>query len=417
MYDNEDDYSSSGEGKYMRYRNMDTYNTHDNYQRYDSDSRKKRKFSGNKSPGMIYTSKSELGALLDEKLQPLQQKMTSLEKTFSAKRVTMLEDKVKSLELENKILKDKFNQMDTFNRRSNLRFYGIKEESGENCEKVLLNLIVDVFPTFNERTFERAHRLGPNLPSEPRPILTKFFHFKDKMSVLSKRDDLLELGIRVGDDFNKEVEANRRPLLPYVKEARKQGLQPKLIGDKLILNGQRYSKNELHKLPDPIKPEKVSTKTENGITAFFTKDSPLSNFYPCKFKVGSLTYNCGEQFLTVAKAKMFEDDATAEQLLKLKSPHEQKKVGYTVKKYSHARWIEESEKKVTEGIFEKFSQSSFLKNFLLDTGDNHIVEASRDKIWGIGLTLNDPKIWDRENHDGENRLGNILMNVRDMLKK
>lgn len=76
----EDDYSSSGEAKYLR--NAQPFN-HSRGERYghgyyeSDDARKNRKYSGNtsgrgsNSSQMICTSKAELSELLDDKLGPI----------------------------------------------------------------------------------------------------------------------------------------------------------------------------------------------------------------------------------------------------------------------------------------------------------------------------------------------------------
>ena len=58
-----------------------------------------------------------------------------------------------------------------------------------------------------------------------------------------------------------------------------------------------------------------------------------------------------------------------------------------------------------------------LKEALLRTGDRIIVEASPyDKIWGVGLEENDPRILNEKNWRGQNLLGKALIEVRQSLK-
>ena len=51
---------------------------------------------------------------------------------------------------------------------------------------------------------------------------------------------------------------------------------------------------------------------------------------------------------------------------------------------------------------------------ICSTKNTILVEASPyDKIWGVGLGVDDPLILDNKNWKGENLLGFILTNVRD----
>ena len=66
----------------------------------------------------------------------------------------------------------------------------------------------------------------------------------------------------------------------------------------------------------------------------------------------------------------------------------------------------------------KFSQNEKLKQFLLNTKDKILAEASpHDKIWGIGMAEDDKEILNPEKWKGENLLGKALMKVRDIIKK
>ena len=67
-------------------------------------------------------------------------------------------------------------------------------------------------------------------------------------------------------------------------------------------------------------------------------------------------------------------------------------------------------------LFAKFSQNTHLAQFLLNTEDDIILEASRDKFWGIGKTLRDKDLWIEEKWTGYNLMGKLLMKVRKMIK-
>ena len=416
----DDEYSSSAEAQELRLHHPSTHSRFANKDGYSSSNSQKRRRMYSGENQLYSMRKCDLSDLLDKKLSlyidPLQQQMEEMQKSLAFKNTVQMESRIKSLELENKHLREQINGMDTYSRRNNLRFYDLTEDIHEDCEQKLLSKLQSLIPDFNDRTFERVHRLGPKGKGKTRPIIAKFAHFKDKLCVLKKRNEFLQMKIQMSDDFCKEVESNRRDLIPILKEGRKLGMPSKLIGDKLIVSGGVYTKSDIHKLPNELKPETISTRTKNNITAFYTKESPLSNFFPCEFQVGNDKFNCGEQYLTVAKAKLFHDSDTVSKLFQENNPVNQKRIGKEVKNYVHKEWLTSSEELVYKGILAKFNQSDYLKNFLLATKDSLIVEASRDTVWGVGLTMSDDNIWVMDKHRGENKLGKILMRVRCDIK-
>ncbi|PNE59961.1 DUF1768 domain-containing protein [Paraburkholderia fungorum] len=154
----------------------------------------------------------------------------------------------------------------------------------------------------------------------------------------------------------------------------------------------------------------------NGMTLFFGAEDPLSNWHPCRFEFRGRQFSCVEQFMMYAKAMLFEDHRVAEAVIATADPRAQKKLGREVKGFDEAVWVGKRESIVTVGCREKFRQSGSLADALLATGDTMLVEASPyDRIWGVGLAWNDPRILDQRRWLGSNLLGSALMNVRDIL--
>ena len=72
---------------------------------------------------------------------------------------------------------------------------------------------------------------------------------------------------------------------------------------------------------------------------------------------------------------------------------------------------------VVKGNLLKFSQNEHLKEFLVNTGNRILVEASpTDRIWGIGMQQGEPGIEAPKKWNGLNLLGFALMEVRDELQ-
>ena len=70
---------------------------------------------------------------------------------------------------------------------------------------------------------------------------------------------------------------------------------------------------------------------------------------------------------------------------------------------------------MTKAFTAKFNQDRYAQQYLKDTGDYVLAEASTNKIWGIGKRLNDKNIAQKDTWTGQNLLGTILMKIRDNL--
>jgi ribA/ribD-fused uncharacterized protein len=145
--------------------------------------------------------------------------------------------------------------------------------------------------------------------------------------------------------------------------------------------------------------------------------SCFSQWYPSAFVVDGTTYLTAEHWMMAKKALLFNDTETFKKILETTTPNIAKKLGREVKNFDSAIWEAHAYEFVVEGNFHKFSQHEGLKNYLLSTEDNIIVEASPvDFIWGIGLSQDDNDAYNPLKWKGGNLLGFALMEVRDRLK-
>jgi ribA/ribD-fused uncharacterized protein len=142
----------------------------------------------------------------------------------------------------------------------------------------------------------------------------------------------------------------------------------------------------------------------------------FSQWWLANFTVDGIEYKSAEHWMMAEKARLFNDTEVLDKIIACKSPAEAKKLGREVKSFDNELWDSNCFEIVVQGNIHKFSQNQNLKDFLLNTKDRVIVEASPvDPIWGIGLALNDPNVENPENWKGTNLLGFVLMEVRDKL--
>lgn len=117
------------------------------------------------------------------------------------------------------------------------------------------------------------------------------------------------------------------------------------------------------------------------------------------------------------KARLFHDDVRLDQILRSKSPREQKALGRQVADFDEAVWNRVCRDIVYRGNLARFTQDERLAARLRATGDKTIVEASpKDFIWGIGLSADDPAAQDPSQWPGANWLGIALMQVRQAIR-
>ncbi len=143
----------------------------------------------------------------------------------------------------------------------------------------------------------------------------------------------------------------------------------------------------------------------------------FSQWYESSFEVEGIVYPTAEHYMMYAKVKMFDDSEIASKIIAVKTPGEAKKLGRQVNNYNEQVWQENRFNIVVQANLQKFGQNSKLKDFLVNTGNRILVEASPvDKIWGIGLATDNTSIENPNLWKGLNLLGYALMKVRDNFK-
>lgn len=139
----------------------------------------------------------------------------------------------------------------------------------------------------------------------------------------------------------------------------------------------------------------------------------FSQWYPSRFTIDGVIYNCAEQYMMAKKAELFGDTKTLELIMNSTIPKEQKALGRGVANFNPEVWGTNCKRFVKEATIAKFSQNPKLLKILMDTAGTTLVEASpEDKIWGIGLAHYDPRAHDRSTWEGTNWLGEIITEVR-----
>ncbi|MEJ2611786.1 MAG: NADAR family protein [Candidatus Thiodiazotropha sp.] len=144
--------------------------------------------------------------------------------------------------------------------------------------------------------------------------------------------------------------------------------------------------------------------------------SCFSQWYKSPFYEGDNRFITAEQYMMYHKAKLFCDKKACDKILHSSNPGEAKLIGRKVLSFKQEVWEEKRFDIIVNGNLAKFSQNKKLGEFLTNTKERVLVEASPvDKIWGIGLAQDNPASNDPSRWRGLNLLGFALMEVRDKL--
>lgn len=152
--------------------------------------------------------------------------------------------------------------------------------------------------------------------------------------------------------------------------------------------------------------------TKDGI---YFWGSIFSNFFFMPIRYKGIKFPTTEHAFMWEKANYFDDKIIANMILDIPHPNGAKSLGREIKNYNDKEWSKVRYDYMLEVNRVKWKM---LKDVLVLTENKIIVEASpTDRIWGVGLSQENPKILDQSNWLGENLLGKVIMQIRDELHK
>lgn len=146
---------------------------------------------------------------------------------------------------------------------------------------------------------------------------------------------------------------------------------------------------------------------ERKTITFLSETGPyggFSNFSRHPVRLKGKTWKTSEHYF---QAQKFPGHPQASKIRKAKTPNAAKRLGSSRKAPIRKDWEKVKESVMREVLQAKFTQNEDLRQLLLSTGTTSIVEAApTDPYWGSG-----------PDGRGKNRLGILLMELRDKLSK
>ena len=286
----------------------------------------------------------------------------------------------------------------------------------DECDVIVAGLCKKYAIDIEQHHFEIAHRLGKK--SKDAPIIARLLNNRDKMKILKQKQKFRDDGVLVLEDFPPEIVRRRRIFSTVLAAAYNLPEKYKafLSVDKLVLNVKAYNHNDLDKLPLELRPSTLTTVTKENITAFYSCFSALSNHYSCKFTTGEGDFTSVEQYYMYQKANHFGDEDSAVAIRSTDDPVNEKSIGKNIKGFKAGEWKEVREQYMQVGISAKFEQNPDFAKVLKGTGNSMLVEANPfDPFWGAGVSLASTDLWNPTKWKGANKLGRMLVELRDSL--
>jgi N-glycosidase YbiA len=129
----------------------------------------------------------------------------------------------------------------------------------------------------------------------------------------------------------------------------------------------------------------------------------FSNFSAHGFELGDLCWPTSEHYF---QAHKFINTSNFDEIRQAKSPKDAALMGRDRHRPIRPDWEQVKDKIMYQAVLHKFETHSDIRAVLLNTGHAELIEkTSTDYYWGCG-----------ENKTGKNRLGKILMEVREELR-
>lgn len=306
-------------------------------------------------------------------------------------------------------------------RRLNIIMFGLVDHNSPEDDRKEVISFLEQQMGLHDLDVRATYRLGILHPNavHPRPLVIKFANIKDRWTVWNNRGKIpfdSHSPIRIQEDLRRQLRDEARVLQRIAKVA---STKTHEYGDvrvkdhKINIRGTWYGMEDVNQLPPELHPMQVYTPRSTDSVVFFTKNSPFSNHHPAHFSIDEMEFSCVEQYLALAKASLAKNVTLAKKAMDTKEPSQHKAILNQLRHEVQESWAEQAPHIILPAIRAKFQQNEHLAKILTDTYPLAMGEASRDSLWGVGMSLEHKDVMDTNKWETNgNLLGNTLAQVR-----
>lgn len=354
-------------------------------------------FSSDPNVQNAYTIQSADLSLIQKKLDSLTNWLSAFQRNQRAKNTI-----IDSLDLRSRV--------------NNLIIDGMEELPQEDTPFQVGQLLTRFVPHFDNRFLVIAYRIGKFVPNRPpRRIFTSFTPGPTRNLVLSCAGLIAKAGlpgarIYINEDVPEGIKRRKSDIFKYVEFLKEKGITAIQKGENVLIDGRLYKFEELKNMPPGLTLKDSRTIKKNGVIAFQSSHSPLSNLYMAPLKRNGITYLSAEHAFQHAKAVICKDQALAHSILEEPCSYEALYTGKRIQ--SNEEWSRDQLTTMEEILRAKYEQVPDFRNELRGTENNHLIENTRCPFWGSGTTFNALSLFSNS-YPGSNHLGRLLVKIRD----
>lgn len=196
---------------------------------------------------MTDNSQNKILAEIKKSKEELKNQIIASETRLHLK-IQELTGRIIEVEEENSYLKNKIERLERETKKNNIVIFGLNKEAKEIdidtvCKEI--SQLVEVKTEISD--IANFHCLGRNKNC---PVKVEFLSTIKKNSILSKTKKLRNTGIAIVQDLTIKQRQERRFLREHAEKQRKTGKEAHIRGNKLFVNNEEFSIEDLKKLEE-----------------------------------------------------------------------------------------------------------------------------------------------------------------------
>ena len=191
-------------------------------------------------------------------------------------------------------------------------------------------------------------------------------------------------GVHIADSVTIKEQERRRDTRCIYAAGKARGVDVKLKGSSIIIDGVKFSHKDIHALPKGLSISEVKIVTTKDGVAFQSHHAYLSNMFPCIIVYEGVDYKSSEHLYHSEMAKHHNRLDLVNRIIKAKDGYASKRIAREI---TIADDWEETKLKIMRKVINlKFDQHDGLRDKLLAT-IGHLYEATKGDSFSCGLSL------------------------------